>query len=54
MKIQQKIEKKGYKVQANMGYINGEQTIVSYTAKKVSNNIAFATAKSMTALYRML
>jgi len=33
-----KIEKKGYKVTANIGWINGGQTIVSYTAKNVTRN----------------
>lgn len=38
MKTIKKIEKKGYKVTANIGYRNGEQCIVSYTAKNETRN----------------
>jgi hypothetical protein len=34
MKTLEKIEKKGYKVTFNMGYRNGESSVVSVTAKK--------------------
>lgn len=34
----QKIEKKGYKIIANMGYKNGEQCIISYTATNKQRN----------------
>lgn len=29
--LQNKLESKGFKVRSNMGYKNGEQTIVSYS-----------------------
>jgi hypothetical protein len=34
-----KIEATGYKVSANIGYQNGEQTIVSYTAERGSDRV---------------
>lgn len=39
MKTIEKIEKKGYNVTANFGWINGEQAIVSYTATKNNTRI---------------
>lgn len=51
MKTQLKIEKAGYKVTANMGYRNGEQTIVSYTASKNGCSI---TRPNITQLFKSL
>lgn len=34
-----KIEKKGYKVTANMGWKNGEQCIVSFTAERTDGRM---------------
>lgn len=49
MKTQQRIESKGYKVTYNMGWRNGEQTIVSVTAKKGLNKV---TEKNITSLLK--
>lgn len=46
MTTQQKIEKKGYKVVHNIGYRNGQQTIVSVSIRK--DNGQFADGRTMT------
>ena len=51
MKTIEKIEKKGYKVIANMSYENGEQTIISYTATKGNVNIE---EKNITKLFNRI
>lgn len=51
MKTQQKIEKKGYKVTFNMGWINGMQSIVSVSAIKGNNRI---TEKNITQLLKSI
>lgn len=51
MTTQQKIEKKGYKVTFNMGWRNGEQTIVSVTAKK---GLKKMTEKNITSLLKAI
>ena len=48
--LQTKLENKGYKVTANMGYINGVQTIVSYSLKNDRNH----TIKRETSLTKLL
>ena len=52
MKVEKKIEKKGYKLRGNMGYRNGIQTIVNFSAMK--NGKEFAKASSKTALLKQL
>jgi hypothetical protein len=52
MKVKEKIAKKGYSLRCNMGYRNGQQTIVSYSALK--NGREVATANSQTALLKKL
>lgn len=52
MTTREKIEKKGYKVTSNMGWKNGEQTIVSYSAEKDGRNVA--TRDTITALYQAI
>jgi hypothetical protein len=52
MTVEQKIAKKGYSLRCNVGYKNGEQTIVSYSALK--NNREIATAKNKTALLKKI
>lgn len=47
-----KINKKGYELRGNIGYKNGEQTIVSYSA--IRNGKEYSTAKSKTALLKSL
>jgi uncharacterized protein (DUF302 family) len=49
MTTREKIEKRGYKVTSNLGYRDGEQTIVSYSAKKGYKVI---TASTLTELLR--
>jgi len=52
MKTAQKIEKKGYSLRGIMGYRNGEQAIIGWTALK--NGREVATANSKTALLNKL
>lgn len=52
MKTIEKIEKKGFKVIANMGWVSGEQTIVSYTAEKSGRKVA--TASNVTGLFNLI
>ena len=52
MTTEQKIAKKGYSVRSNLGYKNGEQKIVSYSALKNGKEEARATSK--TALLKKL
>lgn len=52
MSVEEKIAKKGYSLRGNMGYRNGEQTIVSWSALK--NGREVASAKSKTALLQKL
>ena len=51
-KIQDKIQAKGYQIRMNLGWHNGEQKAVSFTAKK--NGREYATAASLTALFKKL
>lgn len=51
MTTQQKIEKKGYKVTFNMGWKNGEQSIVSVSATKGNQKV---TADNITQLFKKL
>lgn len=52
MNVEQKIAKKGFSLRCNMGYKNGEQTIVSYSA--IKNNKEYAKASSKTAFLAKL
>ena len=52
MTIQEKIEKKGFSIRSNMGYRNGEQTVISYSAIKSGQSAAIADSK--TALFKKL
>lgn len=51
MKTKEKIERKGYKVTYNLDYKNGEQAIVSVSAKKDNMNFV---AKNITSLFILL
>jgi hypothetical protein len=48
--LQAKLEKKGYKITADIGYKNDEQTIVSYSLKNDRNH----TIKRETSLTKLL
>lgn len=50
-KLQQRLENKGYKVTANIGYKNDEQTIISYSLKN-KNGMTLKTENSLTKLLR--
>ena len=51
MTTQKKIESKGYKVSFNIGWVNGEQRVISVSATKGNYK---NTTKNITQLYKSL